>query len=70
MKIAYIRPDIGVPVDDPGLIREVDRAGAVHYLDGDGFLHREGERRPSRKIGDTPSCPTCDRADSLRVHTS
>ena len=26
MKIAYIRPDIGVPVDDTDLIREVDRA--------------------------------------------
>ena len=41
MKTTYIRPDIGVPEDDPGLIREVDRAGTVRYLDGDGFLHRE-----------------------------
>ena len=70
MKTTYIRPDIGVPVDDTDLIREVDWAGTVHYLDGDGFHHREGERRPSRKIGDTPSCPTCDRADSLLVRTS
>ena len=41
MKIAYIRPDIGVPVDDTGLIREVDHDGIVRYRNSDGLLHRE-----------------------------
>ena len=41
MKIAYIRPDIGVPVDDTGLIREVDQDGVVRYRNSDGLLHRE-----------------------------
>ena len=40
MKIAYIRPDIGVPVDDTGLIREVDQYGVVRYRNSDGQLHR------------------------------
>ena len=40
MKIAYIRPDIGVPVDDTGLIREVDQDGVVRYRNSDGQLHR------------------------------
>ena len=41
MKIAYIRPDLGVPVDDTDLIREVDRAGTVRYRNSDGQLHRK-----------------------------
>ena len=41
MKIAYIRPDIGVPVDDTDLIREVDQDGVVRYRNSDGLLHRE-----------------------------
>ena len=41
MKIAYIRPDLGVPVDDTDLIREVDRAGTVRYRNSDDQLHRE-----------------------------
>ena len=40
MKIAYTRPDMGVPANDPSLIREVDRVGTrFWYLNGK--LHRE-----------------------------
>ena len=41
MKIAYTRPDIGVPANDPSLIREVDRVGTVRYRNSDDQLHRE-----------------------------
>ena len=41
MKIAYIRPDMGVPANDPSLIREVDRVGTVRYRNSDDQLHRE-----------------------------
>ena len=41
MKIAYIRPDMGVPANDPSLIREVDRVGAIRYRNSDDQLHRE-----------------------------
>lgn len=41
MKIAYTRPDMGVPANDPSLIRKVDRFGTVRYRNRDGLLHRE-----------------------------
>ena len=41
MKIAYIRPDMGVQANDPSLIREVDRVGTVSYRNSDYQLHRE-----------------------------
>ena len=41
MKIAYIIPDMGVPANDPSLIREVDRVGTVRYRNSDDQLHRE-----------------------------
>lgn len=41
MKIAYTRPDIGVPANDHSLIREVDRVGTVRYRNSDDQLHRE-----------------------------
>ena len=41
MKIAYTRPDMGVPANDPSLIREVDRVGTVRYRNSDDQLHRE-----------------------------
>ena len=41
MKIAYTRPDMGVPANDPSLIREVDRVGTVSYRNSDDQLHRE-----------------------------
>ena len=41
MKIAYTRPDMGVPANDPSLIREVDRVGTVRYRNSDYQLHRE-----------------------------
>lgn len=41
MKIAYTRPDMGVPANDPSLIREVDRVGTARMWFLDGKLHRE-----------------------------
>ena len=41
VKIAYIRPDTGVPANDPSLIREVDRVGTIRYRNSDDQLHRE-----------------------------
>lgn len=41
MKIAYTRPDMGVPANDPSLIREVNRTGAVRYHNSDGQPNRE-----------------------------
>lgn len=41
MKIAYTRPDMGVPANDPSLIREVDLVGTVRYRNSDDKLHRE-----------------------------
>ena len=41
MKIAYTRPDMGVPANDPSLIREVDLVGTVRYRSSDDQLHRE-----------------------------
>ena len=43
MKIAYTRPDMGVPANDPSLIRKVDRFGSVRYRNRDGLLHREDD---------------------------
>ena len=85
MKIAYIRPDIGVPVDDTYLIREVDRDGTVRYRNSDGQLHREdgpaveyadGTREwwlndeRHREDGPAVEYPNGTRADSLLVRTS
>lgn len=41
MKIAYIRPDMGVPANDPSFIREVDLVDTIRYRNSDDQLHRE-----------------------------
>ena len=51
VKIAYTRPDMGVPVGDTDLIREVDCFGTVRYFDGDGLLHREDGPAVERSNG-------------------
>lgn len=51
MKIAYTRPDMGVPANDPSLIREVDRVGAVRYRNSDDQLHREDGPAVERPFG-------------------
>ena len=56
MKIAYTRPDMGVPANDPSLIREVDRVGTVRYRNSDDQLHREDR-------------PAVERPKPLRVRT-
>lgn len=42
MKIAYTRPDMGVPANDPSLIRE--DGPAYECPDGTRFWYRNGER--------------------------
>lgn len=51
MKIAYIRPDMGVQSNDPSLIRKVDRAGTVRYRNSDDQLHREDGPAVERSDG-------------------
>ena len=51
MKIAYTRPDMGVPANDPSLIREVDRVGTVRYRNSDDQLHREDGPAVERSDG-------------------
>ena len=51
MKIAYTRPDMGVPANDPSLIREVDRVGTVRYRNSDDQLHREDGPAVGRSDG-------------------
>ena len=51
MKIAYIRPDMGVPANDPSLIREVDQAGTTLYRNSEGKLHRESDPAVERTNG-------------------
>ena len=51
MKIAYTRPDMGVPANDPSLIRKVDSFGTVRYRNRDGLLHREDGPAVERSNG-------------------
>ena len=51
MKIAYTRPDMGVPANDPSLIREVDRVGTVRYRNSDDQLRREDGPAVERSDG-------------------
>ena len=51
VKIAYIRPDMGVQANDPSLIREVDRVGTVRYRNSDDQLHREDGPAVERSDG-------------------
>ena len=51
MKIAYTRTDMGVPANDPSLIREVDRVGTVRYRNSDDQLHREDGPAVERSDG-------------------